>query len=64
MDMQRLVVDGQDFDVTTGKAPGQCHYAWLSGRNAGYGFSSAVSDGSSLTAAQHVHAIRDWPWRW
>lgn len=56
--MQRLTVDGEDFDVTTGGSPGQYHYEWVSGRNSGYGFSSAVSNGSSLTTDQHVENIR------
>ena len=58
VETQRLTVDGEDFDVRTGDAPGQSHYDWVSGRNPGYGFSSAVSNGWSLTTQQHVHAIR------
>lgn len=56
--MQRLTVDGEDFDVTAGEALGQYHYEWVSGPNPGYGFSSAVSNGSLLTADQHADAIR------
>lgn len=54
-----MTIDGEDFDVKTGEAPGQYHYDWVSGRNPGYGFSSAVFGGSPLTAEQHAAAIRD-----
>jgi hypothetical protein len=58
VELQRLTVDGEVFDVVAGEAPGRYHYDWVSGRIPGYGFSSAVSDGSSLTVEQHVDAIR------
>lgn len=59
MEKERLTVDGQDFYVTAGEAPGQYHYDWVSGCNHGYGFSGTVSDGGALTTEQHVHAIRN-----
>ena len=57
--MHRLTVDGEVFEVKRGTTPGHYHYAWVSGPNSGYGFSSTVSDGSSLTDEQHLDAIRD-----
>ncbi|GAB3778455.1 hypothetical protein [Nocardioides ungokensis] len=59
MGIQRLTVDGEVFDVQTGETSGHYAYGWVSGRNPGYGFSSAVSDGSPLTDQQHVDAIRN-----
>jgi hypothetical protein len=56
----RVEVDGEVFDVVARRdRPGQYDYAWISGPNHGYGFSSASSDGRSSTAADHEAAIRD-----
>lgn len=55
----RLVVDGEQFDVREQSGrPGTYHFAWVSGPNAGYGFSSARSDGQSSTTAQLEDDIR------
>ena len=53
----RVVVDGEDFDVTT-SGYGRYHYAWVSGRNRDYGFNSFTSDRSALPAAHHARSIR------
>jgi hypothetical protein len=57
----RLTVDGETFDVTYDpEQPGTYHYAWLSGPNPGYGFSSRRSDHTDReTVAEHEAAIRD-----
>lgn len=56
----RITVDGEVFEVTTQPdRPGHYHYAWLSGSNPGYGFSSASSDGRAATMGDHEEAIRD-----
>ena len=39
--------------------PGQYHYAWISGPNPDYGFSSASSDGRPSTMVDHEEAIRN-----
>ncbi|MET7423724.1 hypothetical protein [Dactylosporangium sp. NPDC005555] len=55
----RLEVDGQVFSVAgRPERPGQYDYTWVSGRNPGYGFSSARSDAAPPTTAEHVAAIR------
>lgn len=69
----RLVVDGHSFVVSSDRGqPGAYHYDWVSGSNAGYGFSprsgaAEVSagpaelrpDSSSVpTLDEHVAAIR------
>ena len=56
----RVAVDGEVFDVV-GRPdhPGQYDYAWTSGPNPGYGFSSASSDGRLSTMADHEEAIRN-----
>ena len=56
----RVEVDGEQFVVE--KAPGQAgtfHYAWVSGPNPGYGFSSARSDGQPFSDADIEQSIRD-----
>jgi hypothetical protein len=54
----RVIVDGEVFDVTTQTdQPG--HYAWISGPNRGYGFSSASSDGRLSSVVDHEEAIRN-----
>jgi hypothetical protein len=56
----RLTVDGEVFDVTTQPDhPGHYHYAWISGPNPGYGFSSASSDGRQSSMVDHEEAIRN-----
>ncbi|NEA31978.1 hypothetical protein [Streptomyces sp. SID13031] len=53
----RVEVDGQLFDVRVDR-PGHYHFDWVSGPNAGYGFSSATSDASPLTPAAQEESIR------
>jgi hypothetical protein len=49
----RRTVDGELFEVgASTERPGQYHFAWLSGPNHGYGFSSASSDGSAMSERQ------------
>ena len=65
----RVTVDGEVFDVTTQPDhPGHYHYAWISGPNPGYGFSSAMFSQSSggqpsivvdHTMVDHEEAIRN-----
>ncbi|WP_327003060.1 hypothetical protein OHA72_49600 [Dactylosporangium sp. NBC_01737] len=58
--VMRLEVDGEVFDVTARPGrPGQHDYTWISGRDPGYGFSSARSDRQPPTTAEHVAAIRN-----
>jgi len=48
------------FDVTTQPDDGgHYHYAWISGPNTGYGFSSASSDGRPSSIVDHEEAIRN-----
>ncbi len=54
-----LTVDGEDFEVRPAPQPGTYHYAWTSGPNPGYGFTSARSDGRPSTIEEHCAAIRD-----
>ena len=55
----RVSVDGEVFDVATqSDHPGHYHYAWISGPNPGYGFSSASSDGRPSSMVDHEKAIR------
>ena len=55
----RLDVDGEAFEVATRPGhPGQYDYTWIMGRDPGYGFTSARSDGEPPTTAEHVEAIR------
>jgi hypothetical protein len=56
----RITVDEEVFDVTTQPDhPGAYHYAWISGPNPDYGFSSASSDGRPSTMVDHEEAIRN-----
>jgi hypothetical protein len=55
----RVTIDGEVFDVTTGDRPGHYHYAWISGPNPDYGFSSASSDRRPSTMVDHEEAIRN-----
>ena len=53
-------VDGEVLDITTQPDhPGHYHYAWISGPNPGYGFSSASSDGRPSSMVDHEEAIRN-----
>lgn len=54
----RLVVDGEEFTVTT-RGHGRYDYAWTSGRNRGYGYTSSTHDRSDLPAAGHARSVRD-----
>jgi hypothetical protein len=54
----RVIVDGEMFDVTTQPDhPGYYHYAWISGPNPGYGFSSASSDRRLFSMVDHEEVI-------
>ncbi len=56
----RLTVDSEVFDVVEDPGqPGGCHYSWVSGPNAGYGFTCVPSDGHRLSVEEHEAAIRD-----
>jgi hypothetical protein len=56
----RVSVDGEEFEITASPdRPGQYHYDWISGPKAGYGFSSASSDGRVSTMDDHEEAIRN-----
>lgn len=56
---QRVIVDGEVFDVSERDGrPGQYDFAWISGPNAGYGFTIARSDGSALTSEDLESEIR------
>jgi hypothetical protein len=56
----RVEVAGEVFDVVAQPdRPGHYDYAWISGPNPGYGFSSASSDGRASTMAEHAAAIRN-----
>ncbi|MEV6418028.1 hypothetical protein [Kribbella sp. NPDC051718] len=57
MEAERVEVDGELFDVRV-DAPGHYHFDWISGPNPGYGFSSATSDASALSAAAMEESIR------
>lgn len=52
----RIIVDGETFDVD--KDGGANHLTWVSGPNAGYGFTLGRSDGASLTEDEARVAIR------
>ncbi len=55
----RVEVDGQLFEVRTRQdRPGQYDFAWVSGPNRGYGFTSASSDGSTMSMGDFEGAIR------
>ncbi|MCY1143097.1 hypothetical protein OWR29_34310 [Actinoplanes sp. Pm04-4] len=58
--MERLEVDGEVFEVEAQPGRSGVHdYKWVSGRDPDYGFTSARSDGSTPTTAEHVEAVRD-----
>jgi len=55
----RLVVDGEQFDVRERPGRrGQYDFAWVSGPNPGYGFTSARSDGQPASTAELQDDIR------
>jgi hypothetical protein len=56
----RIEVDGQAFEVVAhADRAGQYHFTWLSGPNPDYGFTSASSDGSSMSTGDLEDAIRN-----
>jgi len=56
----RVEVDAEVFDVVARRdRPGQYHFAWVSGPNPGYGFSSGTSDGREMGNAEIVASIRN-----
>jgi hypothetical protein len=56
----RVEVDGEVFDVTVRRdRPGEYHFAWVSGRNPGYGFSSGTSDGRAMSDVDIEASIRN-----
>jgi curli biogenesis system outer membrane secretion channel CsgG len=56
----RLRVDGELFEVVaSAEIAGQYRFAWLSGRNQGYGFGSKSSNGSALSESAIEAAIRN-----
>lgn len=57
---RRIVVDGHTFEVTRRPGrPGAYDFAWRSGPDPDYGFTSASSDGSSMTEADLERSIRN-----
>lgn len=52
----QIIVDGETFDVDN--QDNANHLSWVSGPNAGYGFSIGRSDGAALTEDQARTAIR------
>lgn len=52
----RIVVDGETFDVD--KRDGTNDLTWVSGPNAGYGFSIGRSDGGTLSQDEARAEIR------
>jgi hypothetical protein len=55
-----MTVDGELFEVVASpERPGQYNFAWLSGPNKGYGFSSARSDGAAMSDREMEASIRN-----
>ena len=52
-------VDGESWVVRGSAKAGTYYFAWVSGANEGYGFTSATSDGSALSQAQMDEAIQE-----
>jgi hypothetical protein len=50
-------VDGETFTVRRGDDDGAIHYAWISGPNDGYGFSTS-GGAEPLSQEEHVARIR------
>ena len=56
----RMTVDGELFEVVANpERPGQYHFAWLSGPNKDYGFSTARADGSATSERELEASIRN-----
>ncbi|MGN6243529.1 MAG: hypothetical protein ACTHQ3_07620 [Motilibacteraceae bacterium] len=55
---ERLVVDGQTFELTH-RGEGRHDLTWLSGPNPGYGFTSQTSTRDPLTREQLEQQVRD-----
>jgi hypothetical protein len=53
-----MEVDGEVFEVLAGRT-GSDEYTWVSGPNAGYGFSSVTSNREPLCPGDHAESIRD-----
>lgn len=54
---REIIVDDERFEVTERPdAPGQLDFAWLSGPNAGYGFSSTRSD-AAPPSKEELHEL-------
>ena len=55
-----LTVDGEQFRVRRAPSVNAVyHYDWLTGRNAGYGFSTGSNSTTTPSEEQHMAAIRD-----
>lgn len=55
-----LTVDDEAFEITTSpELPGTYHYAWTTGPNPDYGFTSSRSDGQPSGTEEHETAIRN-----
>jgi len=52
----RITVDGETFDVD--KQDSSNHLSWISGPNAGYGFTIGRSDGAALTEDEACVEVR------
>ena len=60
LDVIRMTVDGETFEVSTPSGrPDDRHFAWLSGPNPDYGFSSGMRGGGTWTKDELVVSIRD-----
>ena len=58
--MKRIVVDGEHFEVNEQmSSPGVYECRWTSGRNEGYGFTTAAYGGGRMTEVELEEAIRD-----
>lgn len=52
-----ITVDGESFHLRTRDIDGSHHYDWVTGPNAGYGFSTS-GNAEHLQHARHAEAIR------
>ncbi len=57
-DLGIVAVDGETFAVRERDTDGSVHYAWISGPNADYGFSTSGNSGQ-MSQERHEAAIRD-----
>lgn len=56
----RLEVEGEAFEIHADpNQPGAYHYSWVSGPDAGYGFTSRRSDFGTNSLAEHELNIRN-----